>query len=105
MLAEYTDNIGNFPSISRFLLKKIDKKLSKQSYTYDDYCFHFLLSKNEIVYMVMSDRSFGLKIPYEYLEDISSKTVQYVEKLSSPVTLILNGIVSNMFKDKMVSIQ
>ncbi|KAK6589610.1 hypothetical protein RS030_111 [Cryptosporidium xiaoi] len=101
VLAEYTENIGNFPSISRFLLKKIDKKLSKQSYTYDDYCFHFLLCNNDIVYMVMSDRSFGLKVPYEYLTDIKNKTIQYVEKLSSPLTLILNGIISPMIKDKM----
>ncbi|KAH8740824.1 synaptobrevin-like proteinhypothetical protein [Cryptosporidium ryanae] len=101
VLAEYTENIGNFPSISRFLLKKIDKKLNKQSYTYDDYCFHFLLCNSEIVYMVMSDRSFGLKVPYEYLIDIKNKTIQYVEKLSSPLTLILNGIVSPMIKEKM----
>ncbi|CAD98619.1 synaptobrevin-like protein, possible [Cryptosporidium parvum Iowa II] len=93
VLAEYTENTGNFPSIARFLLKKINKSLNKQSYTYDIYCFHFLIYEPGVIYMAMTDRSFGLTIPYEYLLDIRSKTLPFVEMLTNPITLILNGVI------------
>lgn len=104
VLAEYTESTGNFPSIARFLLRKINKSLSKQSYTYDVYCFHFLICEPGVTFMAMTDRSFGLTIPYEYLLDIRSKTLPFVEMLASPISLILNGVVSPIIKERMVSV-
>lgn len=103
VLAEYTESTGNFPSIARLLLKRISKSLSKQSYTYDVYCFHFLACEPGVTFMAMTDRSFGLTIPYEYLLDIRSKTLPFVEMLTSPISLILNGVVSPIIKERMVS--
>lgn len=103
VLAEYTENTGNFPSIARFLLKKINKSLNKQSYTYDVYCFHFLICEPGVLFMAMTDRSFGLTIPYEYLLDIRSKTLPFVDMLTSPISLILNGVVAPIIKERMVS--
>ncbi|TRY51099.1 Synaptobrevin-like protein [Cryptosporidium tyzzeri] len=102
VLAEYTENTGNFPSIARFLLKKINKSLNKQSYTYDIYCFHFLIYEPGVIYMAMTDRTFGLTIPYEYLIDIRSKTLPFVEMLTNPITLILNGVVAPIIKERMI---
>ncbi|OII72916.1 synaptobrevin-like protein [Cryptosporidium ubiquitum] len=50
----------------------------------------------------MTDRSFGLTIPYEYLIDIRSKTLPFVEMLTSPITLILNGVVAPIIKERMI---
>ncbi|KAJ1613971.1 synaptobrevin-like protein [Cryptosporidium canis] len=52
--------------------------------------------------MVMTDRSFGLTIPYEYLQDIRSKTLPFVEMLTSPISLILNGVVSPIIRERAI---
>ncbi|KAF7458461.1 Synaptobrevin family protein [Cryptosporidium felis] len=101
ILAEYTDRVGNFPTIARLLLKKINKNLNKQSYTYDNYCFHFLICEPGVSFMAMTDRNFGLIVPYEYLKDVRIRTVPYIEMLKHPMYLVLNNVVSPILSERM----
>jgi hypothetical protein len=46
VLAEFTDQAGNFPTVTRMLLGKVDdSKNGRVSYVYDQYMFHYLVSE------------------------------------------------------------
>jgi vesicle-associated membrane protein 7 len=60
VLAEYTFTSGNFPTITRVLLGKIDDKDAKMSYVYDQHVFHYIVENKR-------------RIPFGFLEDIKQR--------------------------------
>ena len=73
VLSEFTFTSGNFPTITRLLLAKIDcGRDGKVSYVYDQYVFHYLCDDG-ILYLCMcdDDQSQKRRIPFAFLEDLS----------------------------------
>ncbi|EEA05794.1 synaptobrevin family protein [Cryptosporidium muris RN66] len=102
VLAEYTESIGNFSSIARLLLKHINNnKAVKQTYTYDQYCFHYIISDTGIMFMVMTEKDFSIVTAYEYLYDIIESFKKFEKLAINSVTLGLNNEFSPILKSKM----
>ncbi|OII76801.1 synaptobrevin family protein [Cryptosporidium andersoni] len=102
VLAEYTESIGNFSSIARLLLKHINNnKVAKQTYTYDQYCFHYIVSDTGIMFMVMTEKDFSIVTAYEYLYDIIESFKKFEKLAINSVTLGLNNEFSPILKSKM----
>lgn len=58
VLAEYTSTTGNFPTVTRVLLSKIQSEQDgKMSYIYDQYIFHYIV-ENHLIYMCMTGTAF-----------------------------------------------
>ena len=74
VLAEYTDNLGNFETITRQLLSQIGQINETKSYVYpkEKYVFHYIC-ENGLIYLCMADESMGKTIPFKFLDDIKSK--------------------------------
>ena len=75
VLSEFTFTSGNFPTITRLLLAKLDcGRDGKVSYVYDQYVFHYLCDDG-ILYLCMcdDDQSQKRRIPFAFLEDIKSR--------------------------------
>lgn len=72
VLTEYTFTSGNFPTITRVLLEKINDEDGKMSYVYDQYVFHYVV-ENHIIYMCMCDDMEKRRIPFAFLEDIKGR--------------------------------
>jgi vesicle-associated membrane protein 7 len=71
VLAEYTFTSGNFPTITRVLLGKIDNSTdTRMSYVYDQFVFHYVCH-DAIVYLCMCDdpNSTRRRLPFAFLED------------------------------------
>ena len=55
VLSEFTFTSGNFPTITRLLLAKIDcSRDGKLSYVYDQYVFHYVV-ENKMTFLCMAD--------------------------------------------------
>jgi len=77
VLAEYTFTSGNFPTITRLLLGKIQlDRDGKMSYVYDQYIFHYVCH-DHILYLCMCDdpTSSKRRVPFNFLEDIRQRFV------------------------------
>ena len=75
VLSEFTFTSGNFPTITRLLLAKIDcGRDGKVSYVYDQYVFHYLCDDG-ILYLCMCDDDQHQKrrIPFAFLDDIKQR--------------------------------
>jgi vesicle-associated membrane protein 7 len=72
VLAEHASTSGNFASISSQILAKLPPQDTRMSYAYDRYLFHYV-KKNGLVFMCMADEGFGRRIPFAFLEDISTR--------------------------------
>jgi vesicle-associated membrane protein 7 len=80
VLAEFTDQAGNFPTVTRLLLGKIDdSKPGRVSYVYDQYMFHYAVYDN-IIYLCMTDADPSgadrVRLPYAFLDDIKVEFVR-----------------------------
>jgi vesicle-associated membrane protein 7 len=70
VLAEYTASSGNFPTVTRVLLSKIQSDTdSKMSYVYDKHVFHYIVD-NGITFLCMTDDDYKRRIVFSFLEDI-----------------------------------
>jgi Regulated-SNARE-like domain len=74
VLAEYTATSGNFPTIVRVLLGKIEDADDKKSLSYDAYVFHYIV-ENHIIYMCMCDDVNKRRVPFLFLDDIKKRFV------------------------------
>eukprot|EP01053_Blabericola_migrator_P010219 Blabericola_migrator_1__10218@NODE_570_length_7533_cov_212_053308_g425_i0_p5_GENE_NODE_570_length_7533_cov_212_053308_g425_i0NODE_570_length_7533_cov_212_053308_g425_i0_p5_ORF_typecomplete_len236_score34_65Synaptobrevin/PF00957_21/5_2e23Longin/PF13774_6/1_6e10_NODE_570_length_7533_cov_212_053308_g425_i027933500 len=85
VLAEWSDNIGNFATITRMLLSKMQASHavdgtaptpSMISFLYDGrYVFHCLEHKSSLKFLVMAEKSVGVKIPYRFLDELSQEFI------------------------------
>eukprot|EP00357_Protocruzia_adherens_P024296 CAMPEP_0115010066 /NCGR_PEP_ID=MMETSP0216-20121206/23059_1 /TAXON_ID=223996 /ORGANISM="Protocruzia adherens, Strain Boccale" /LENGTH=184 /DNA_ID=CAMNT_0002378139 /DNA_START=62 /DNA_END=613 /DNA_ORIENTATION=- len=72
VLTEYSAASGNFPQITRTILKRIEPN-ARFSYNYStDYCFHYN-NEDGMTYMCLTDEDFPKRMAFSYLEDIKEK--------------------------------
>ncbi|GBG29259.1 Vesicle-associated membrane protein 711 [Hondaea fermentalgiana] len=72
-LVEHTSTSGNFPSVARVLLAKIQaSEQTRMSYIYDDYAFHFVREAN-IAFLCLTDEQFSRKLAFAFLEDVKER--------------------------------
>lgn len=75
VLAEFTDQTGNFPTVTRVLLNKIGSDTDgKMSYVYDQFCFHYIV-EDGITYLCMTDDPARRRVPFAFLEDTKGRCV------------------------------
>lgn len=90
VLAEYTFTSGNFPTITRVLLGKIEDKDGKMSYVYDQHVFHYII-ENHIIYMCMCDDMDKRRIPFGFLEDIKQRfKATYGERAQTAIAFAMS---------------
>eukprot|EP00286_Rhodomonas_abbreviata_P015514 CAMPEP_0181331096 /NCGR_PEP_ID=MMETSP1101-20121128/24298_1 /TAXON_ID=46948 /ORGANISM="Rhodomonas abbreviata, Strain Caron Lab Isolate" /LENGTH=189 /DNA_ID=CAMNT_0023440491 /DNA_START=36 /DNA_END=602 /DNA_ORIENTATION=+ len=90
VLAEYTFTSGNFPTITRVLLGKIDDKEGKMSYVYDAHVFHYIV-ENHIIYMCMCDDMDKRRIPFGFLDDIKGRfKATYGERAQTAIAFAMS---------------
>ena len=89
VLAEFTARSGNFPTVTRVLLGKINEATdAKMSYMYDEYVFHYMVDAG-ITYLCLADEKQKRRIPFMFLEDIKERANiaagAYLNRLRFPV--------------------
>mmetsp|Transcript_15700 Transcript_15700/g.63227 ORF Transcript_15700/g.63227 Transcript_15700/m.63227 type:complete len:249 (+) Transcript_15700:257-1003(+) len=93
VLAEYTFTSGNFPTITRLLLGKIQlDRDGKMSYVYDQYIFHYVCH-DHILYLCMCDdpTSSKRRVPFNFLEDIRQRFVAtYGDQAQTAIAFAMN---------------
>ncbi|KAI9314020.1 vesicle-associated membrane protein [Zopfochytrium polystomum] len=72
VLSEHATTTGNFTTVTQHILEKIPTGDSRMTYVYDRYLFHYV-QKNGITYLCLAEETFGRRIPFAFLEDISVK--------------------------------
>eukprot|EP01055_Gregarina_sp_Pseudo9_P001762 Gregarina_sp_Pseudo_9__1761@NODE_2198_length_1103_cov_32_646617_g2026_i0_p1_GENE_NODE_2198_length_1103_cov_32_646617_g2026_i0NODE_2198_length_1103_cov_32_646617_g2026_i0_p1_ORF_typecomplete_len245_score18_21Synaptobrevin/PF00957_21/7_4e23Longin/PF13774_6/2_9e08Pex19/PF04614_12/0_12_NODE_2198_length_1103_cov_32_646617_g2026_i03351069 len=93
ILAEWSDNVGNFATVTRMLLSKMqsteleptpptlltshkDKPPSMTSFLYDGrYAFHCLEHSYSLRFLAMAEKSVGVKLPYRFLNELSQEFI------------------------------
>ena len=103
VLCEYTEISGNFPQITRSIIKKI-KRNTRSSYTYKDkFVFHYI-NENDITYLALADSKFNLKIAHQFLEDVKQRfnnKYNSHEEIHTAIAFGLNGF-KIVLKERMV---
>jgi vesicle-associated membrane protein 7 len=101
ILAEYTETKGNFQSIAKQILEKIPGVNTKVSYQHDNYVFHIMVDKG-FTFLCMSDREFGNRIPFAFLEDIKNRfQSSYGEKARDAAPFSLNRDFKRVLQNQM----
>ena len=72
VLCEVTKFGGNFPTVTRVLLSKINVDIdSKMSYIYDGYIFHYIIDSG-MIFMCMCEGDSKKRTSFAFLEDVKS---------------------------------
>lgn len=80
VLAEHTDASGNFPTVTRAVLRKITENLSsdnlstRSTFAYDDHHFHFV-THEELVYLCMAENETRSSVAFAMLDDMKQKFI------------------------------
>jgi vesicle-associated membrane protein 7 len=92
VLAEFTNKSGNFVTITRVLLGKINSDSDqKMSYVYDQYIFHYIV-ENHILYLCMCDEQSKRRIPFAFLNDIKTKFISsYGDQAQTALAFAMNS--------------
>eukprot|EP01054_Gregarina_sp_Poly1_P008172 Gregarina_sp_Poly_1__8171@NODE_4733_length_506_cov_62_523918_g1068_i1_p1_GENE_NODE_4733_length_506_cov_62_523918_g1068_i1NODE_4733_length_506_cov_62_523918_g1068_i1_p1_ORF_typecomplete_len128_score10_63Longin/PF13774_6/8_4e10_NODE_4733_length_506_cov_62_523918_g1068_i1121504 len=85
ILVEWSDNIGNFATVTRMLLSKMqqnndiisrNKAPTMISFLYDGrYIFHCLEYGQSLRFLTMAEKSVGVKLPYRFLDELSQEFI------------------------------
>ena len=92
VLSEFTFTSGNFPTITRLFLAKIDcGRDGKVSYVYDQYVFHYLCDDG-ILYLCMCDDDQNQKrrIPFAFLDDIKQQVDAHGDERHTAIAFAMN---------------
>lgn len=102
VLTEYTARSGNFPTVTRVLLSKIDPMSpdGKMSYIYDEYVFHYQITDG-ITYLCLADEKQKRRIPFLFLADIQERFVAaYRDRAKTAIAFAMNDFARTM-QDRM----
>eukprot|EP00736_Rhodelphis_marinus_P003273 Rmarinus@m.26297 len=72
VLAEFTTTSGNFTTVTRCILEKIQQKDGAMSYVYNKHVFHILIDQG-LTYLCMADEDFGRRLPFAFLHDVKER--------------------------------
>jgi len=82
---------GNFPVLTRSLLKKIGKDDDKMSYVHNLYVFHYVVS-DTLTYLCMTDKEFPRLNSFQFLEDIRTRFLAtYGDRAKTAIAFALNS--------------
>lgn len=72
VLAEYTSISGNFPTVTRVLLTKIQNSDDcKMSYLYDKHIFHYIVDSG-ITFLCMTEESMKRRVAFSFLDEVKA---------------------------------
>jgi len=99
ILAEYSDGPSNFHMYGSQILANLPHDAEgKKSYPFQEYLFHTMASGG-IVYIVVAINTYGVRIPYAFLEDLK---VTWMSKYGSNVPVgSANDEFSRILRQKM----
>jgi vesicle-associated membrane protein 7 len=102
VLAEFTARSGNFPTVTRVLLGKINEGTdAKMSYIYDEYVFHYLVEAG-ITYLCLADEKQKRRIPFLFLEDVKERfTGMYRDRAKTAIAFAMNAEFARVLEDRM----
>ena len=104
VLSEFTFTSGNFPTITRLLLAKIDcSRDGKLSYVYDQYVFHHVCDDG-LLYLCMCDEDPARKrrIPFAFLDDIKRRFLDaYSDERHTAIAFAMNHEFSRVLRRQM----
>jgi len=101
VLAEHATADGNFISISRVILEKIQDQTGKMSYTYDRHFFHYSASDG-LIFLCMTDEKFPRRIAFAFLEDIRNRFLsEYRNSWKSAMPFGMNDSFSRVLRPQM----
>lgn len=97
VLAEFTTQGGNFPTVTRMLLGKLESAPSastRSSILYDQYMFHYDMD-NHITYMVMTDAAGSgtqrVRVPFAFLDQVKQEFIAtYGDRAQSAIAFEFN---------------
>ncbi|PFH38731.1 putative vesicle-associated membrane protein [Besnoitia besnoiti] len=104
VLAEHSDMEGNFPTVTRLLLRKLPTtQKERMSYIYDRYIFHYEVIRG-ITFLTMSDDATGFALPFAFLEDFAkSFLAMYGATVHTAIALAMQNSYEPRLKDLMDS--
>jgi vesicle-associated membrane protein 7 len=105
VLSEFTFTSGNFPTITRLLLGKIDMgRNGKMSYVYDAYVFHYLCADG-LLYLCMCDDAAGSakrRVPFAFLDDVRARFLgAYGDEAHTAIAFAMNLEFSRVLQRQM----
>ncbi|GAX80995.1 hypothetical protein CEUSTIGMA_g8430.t1 [Chlamydomonas eustigma] len=102
VLAEHSIVSGNAHLLAVRILEKLDStEDTRVTYTQERYMFHVLIHSG-ITYLVVSEESFGRRIPFSFLEDIKQRFVTtYGESSKEAVAYEFNSAFSKVLAERM----
>jgi len=101
VLAEYTNNTGNFSTVTRVLLKKIPETDSKLSYIYDKYIFHYVVADG-LTYLCMTDKDFTRLVAFQFLSEIKARFLAtYGDRAKTAIAFAFNADFQRVLQQQM----
>lgn len=103
VLAEHTKMVGNFPTVTRVLLAKINTEQDgKMSYLYDKHIFHYLCDRG-IIFLCMCENEVTKKrIAFQFLDEIRGTwRAAYSELENSAVAFAMQSEFSPILEKQM----
>ena len=103
VLAEQTENSGNFTTVTRMLLQKIpDDRDARASYEYDAYVFHYLV-RDGVTHLCMTEASAGKRLPFDFLEEVANRFARTFSEDArrNAIAFELNGEFAPVLRDLM----
>ncbi|EDQ89266.1 uncharacterized protein MONBRDRAFT_37114 [Monosiga brevicollis MX1] len=102
ILAEFTENSGNFTTVTQSILDKIPNSDQRRTYVYDRYLFHYV-REDGIVYLCLADESFGRRAPFAFLAQIMKDFKPYKSASKSSIAYALNREFAPVLKRQMAA--
>lgn len=103
VLVEYANAQGNFTTVTREILKRIDPfKNGRESYSYDGKLhFHWFIDSG-LIFLCMADASYQKRRAHGFLMDIRESFLsQYGDTWQNAITLKFNNEFARVMKSKM----
>lgn len=73
LISKNTAASGNFPTVTRVLLGKIENSVdARMTVVYDNFVFHYVVEQ-KVIYLCMSDELNKYRVPYAFLNDIKDR--------------------------------
>ena len=101
VLAEYTEYKGNFETISRTLMKKVQQN-HRATFSYEDaYFFHYINEKN-LTYMCMTDNNYPRECAFKFLEELKDTFLNQYKppQIDNAISYSFNDSFGPVIKDK-----
>lgn len=103
VLAEFTYSTGNFLTVTRVLLSKMEQEQDgKMSYVYDQHVFHYIIDKS-IIFLCMADEATPRRLIFSFLEDIIKvwRQMYDISVEGSAIAFSLNDKFAPVLREKM----